>query len=95
MLEQEGFVAGDLLVEELEVIEVGAEVLPHPAQIGEAYRLSGQSALAAVCRLLEHHLEVDEEMLVGQGDAHRFPGDGAQHGLRLSGERGGGHSSDR
>ena len=87
VLEEQGLVAGHALVEELKVVEVGAEVLPHPAEIGQADRLPGEPALAAVRRLLEHHLEVDEEMLVGQGDAHGLPCDGAEHGLRLSGER--------
>ena len=87
VLEEQGLVAGHALVEELEVVEVGAEVLPHPAEIGQADRLPGESALAAVRGLLEHHLEVDEEMLVGQRDAHGLPCDGAKHGLRLSGKR--------
>src|SRR5260370_23804321 len=42
---------------------------------------------APVAGLPEHDLEVDQQVLVGQGDAHRLPRDGAEHGLGLAGER--------
>jgi hypothetical protein len=43
------------------------------AEIGQAHRLPGETALAAVHGLPEHDLDVDEEMLLGRGDAHRLP----------------------
>jgi len=67
-LEQEDLVLGDLLVEEPQVVQVGVEVLPDPAEIGEAHRLPRTALVAGTGGLGEHHLEVDQEMLVGQGD---------------------------
>ena len=72
VLEEEGLVARHLLVEELEVVEVRAEVVPDPAEVGQAHRLPGQAALRTGGGLAEHDREVDEEVLVGQGDAHRL-----------------------
>ena len=92
VLEQQRLVAGRRLVEELEVIEVGAEVVPDPPEVGQAHRLPGQAPLGAVGGLLEHHLEVDQQVLVGQRDPHRLAGDGAEHGLGLSGEAGAWHA---
>ena len=48
--EEQGLVAGHLLVEEPEVVEVGAEVLPHPAEVGETHRLTGERPLCARSR---------------------------------------------
>jgi hypothetical protein len=85
-------VARDRLVEELQVVQVGAEVLSDPAQVGQTDRLPSQAPLAAGDGRLEHHLEVDEQVLVGQGDAHRLGRDRAEHGLGLSRQRGARHA---
>ena len=84
VLEQQRLVARHVLVEQAQVVEVRAEVVAHPAEVLHAHGLVGQSALAGRRRLAEHHLEVDQQVLVGQGDAHRVTGDGAEHRLGLS-----------
>ena len=84
--EEHDLVLRGLLVEQAEVVEVGVEVLPHPADVGQTDRLIGQSLVAGGRRLAEHHGEVDQQMLVRQRDAHGVGVDGAQHGQRFSGQ---------
>ena len=85
VLEQEDLVLGHLLVEEPEVVEVGVEVLADPAEVGQAHRLPRAPLVAGGRRLREHHLEIDQQVLVGQGDADRIRRDRAEHRLDLSG----------
>jgi len=85
--EQHDLVERRLLVEQTEVVEVGVEVLPHPAHVGQAHRLIRESLVAGGGRLLEHHREVDEQVLVRQRDAHARRVYGTEHGQRLSRER--------
>src|SRR5262249_55935649 len=75
------------LVEEPEVVEVRVEVLADPAEVLEAHRLPGPPLVAGGRRLREHHLEVDQEVLVRQGDADRVRRHRAEHRLDLAGER--------
>ena len=84
--EQHDLVLRGLLVEQPEVVEVGVEVLPHPADVGQTDRLIGQALVAGGGRLAEHHGEVDQQVLVRQRDAHGLGVDGAEHGQRFSGQ---------
>jgi hypothetical protein len=86
-LEEPDLVDGDPLVGEAQVVEVGVEVLAHPAEVGEAQRLGGAPLVAGRSRLGEHHGEVDEQVLVGERDPHRLRGDHPQHRLHLPGRR--------
>jgi len=87
VLEEEDLVLRDLLVHQAEVVEVRVEVLPHPAEVGEADRLSRARLVPGRRRLHEHHLEVDEQVLVGQRHADLVRPDRPKHGLHLSRER--------
>jgi hypothetical protein len=84
--EEPNLVLGRALVEEPQVVEVAVEVVPDPAEVLERHGLVRETLLAALARLDEHDLEVDEEVLMRQRDAHRVAGDGPEHGLRFSGE---------
>ena len=84
---EEELVVGHLLVEEPEVVEVRAEVPPDPAQVVEAHRLTRERPLRLALGLLEHDREVDEDVLVRQGDAHVLRADRTEDGLGLSGDR--------
>src|SRR5439155_19677290 len=86
-LEQQDLVLRHLLVEEPEVVEIGVEVLADPAEVRQAHRLPRAPLVAGRRRLREHHLEIDQEVLVGQGDADRVRRHRAEHRLDLSGER--------
>jgi hypothetical protein len=85
--EQRDLVLGRLLVEQPEVVEVGVEVLAHPADVRQVHRLVGEALVAGGGRLPEHHPEVDQQVLVRQRDAHRLGLDGSEDGERLSRKR--------
>ena len=85
VLEEQDLVRGDLLVGEPQVVEVRVEVLAHPAEVREADRLPRAALVARGRRLREHHLEVDQEVLVGQRHAHRVRSDRPEHRLHLAG----------
>src|SRR5256714_4835419 len=76
-----------LLVEQPEIVEIRVEVLADPAEIREAHRLVSERLVARGGRLPEHHREIDQQVLVRQGDAHRLGVDGAEHGQSLAHER--------
>ena len=83
VLEEQRLVARDVLVEQAQVVEVRAEVLADPAEVLHAHGLVGEAALAGGRRRAEHHLEVDQQVLVRERDAHLVGRNGAEHGLRV------------
>ena len=85
--EEEDLVPRHLLVEQAEVIEVGVEVLPHPAEVGQGDGLPGAPLVAGRGRLGEHHREIDEQVLVRQRDPDRVGRNRTEHGLDLTGAR--------
>jgi hypothetical protein len=76
-----------LLVEQAQVVEIRVEVLPHPPDVRERHRLMRETLVARGRRLLEHDLEVDQQMLVRQRDAHGVGLHGPEHGLGLTRQR--------